>query len=352
MDKIKVGVIGATGYAGAELVRLLCNHPYTEIAAISSKSFEGKKLSEVYPNFLNVCDLVLTNEDDLLAKSQVVFASLPHGLSEEIAVKCLEKGVKLIDIGADFRLKDAQDYKEWYGLSYKYPQLHEQSVYIIPELMRDSYKGQPIIGNPGCYPTSIALALAPIVKNHMFEENGIIIDSKSGATGAGRNLTQTTHFCDCNEGFAPYKIASHRHTPEIEQTLSSLSGKSVKVSFTPHLLPLNRGIISTCYVNLKDSYENDKNYTYDAIYDLYKDFYKKEKFVRILPKGSAANLKNVKYSNYCDVSLHFDERTNRFIIVSAIDNMVKGAAGQAIQNMNVMFNLEEDTGLNLVAPAF
>ena len=346
MEKIKVGVIGATGYAGAELVRLLVNHPNVEIAAVSSKSFEGQTLSQVYPNLLGACDMTLTNEDDLLQKSDVVFASLPHGLSEEIAVKCLAQGKKLIDIGADFRLSNPDDYKQWYGLDYKHPQTHEQSVYIIPELMRDKYQGQPIIGNPGCYPTSIALGLAPVVKNKMFVDNGIVIDSKSGATGAGRALAQNTHFPDCNEAFAPYKIASHRHTPEIEQTLGWLADKEVKVLFTPHLLPLNRGIVSTCYVSL------DKEYTLDEVYNLYKDFYKDEKFVRVLPRGSIATLKNVKLSNYCDISLHLDTRTNRLIVVSAIDNMVKGAAGQAIQNMNIMYGLDEKTGLDFMPPAF
>lgn len=345
-DKVKIGVVGATGYAGEELVRLMVNHPYAETQAVSSVTYLGKKMSDVYPNLLGVCDMTLTGEDEVIDKCDIVFAALPHGLSEQLAVKCLEKGKKLIDIGADFRLKDEAEYKQWYGLDYKYPSLHEKSVYIIPELMRDLYNGQPIIGNPGCYPTSVALALAPAVKYFNVAKNGVIIDSKSGVTGSGRGLTQTTHFPDCNEAFAPYKIAAHRHTPEIEQTLSYLAGGKMTVSFTPHLLPLNRGIISTCYV----SFDGDVNF--DDIYDAYVEFYKNEKFVRLLPKGMTANLKNVRMSNYCDVSLHFDHRTGRLIAVGAIDNMVKGAAGQAIQNMNIMCGFAEDSGLNLVAPAF
>lgn len=343
---INVGVIGATGYAGAELVRLLMSHPAVRIAALSSKSFEGQKMSEVYPNLLCVCDLTLTDEDQVIAASDVVFASLPHGLSEKIAVKCLAQGKKLIDIGADFRLSDPEDYKQWYGLDYQEPQTHANSVYIIPELMRGQYKGQPIIGNPGCYPTSVALGLAPVVKHNLFAEDSIVIDSKSGVTGAGRGLTQTSHFPDCNEAFSPYKIASHRHTPEIEQTLSALAGKKVLVTFTPHLLPLNRGIISTCYLKVKDGVR------FDEVKSLYREFYAGEKFVRVLPDGAVANLKNVRMSNYCDISLHFDKRTGRLIVVSAIDNMVKGAAGQAIQNMNIMFGLNESAGLDFVAPAF
>lgn len=344
--KIKVGVVGATGYAGAELTRLMLGHPLADVAAVSSVSFEGQKLSDVYPNLLGLADLTLENEESVIEKSDVVFAALPHGLSEELAVKCLAKGKKLIDIGADFRLKDPLEYKRWYGLDYKHPKLHEKSVYIIPELMRDLYNGQPIIGNPGCYPTSVALALAPVMKFFDVPDGGVIIDSKSGVTGSGRGLTQNTHFPDCNEAFAPYKIASHRHTPEIEQTLSFLAGKRVTVSFTPHLLPLNRGIVSTCYVSF------GKKTDFGEIYGAYTEFYKNEKFVRVLPRGMTANLKNVRMSNFCDISLHYDERTNRLIAVGAIDNMVKGAAGQAIQNMNIMFGIAEDEGLRLAAPAF
>lgn len=347
MEKIKVGIVGATGYAGVELLRLLQSHPQAEIAAVSSVSFEGKPIHQVYPNLAEICEDILENEDAVIEKSDVIFTSLPHGLTEAMAKKAVEKNKKLIDLGADFRLHKEEDYRQWYGLEYREKQLHEQSCYCIPELHRENVTEKiSIIGNPGCYPTSIALGLAPVVKKGLVDPNSIVIDSKSGVTGAGRGLSQTTHYPDCNEAFSPYKIAQHRHTPEIEQTLSELSGQEVKVTFVPHLLPVNRGIVSTIYVNLKGEMQEN------AIYYLYENFYKNEKFVRVMPKGAVANLKNVKYSNYCDISLHLDERTNRLIIVSTIDNMVKGAAGQAIQNMNLLFNLPEDTGLAFVPPAF
>lgn len=346
MDKIKVGIVGATGYAGVELVRLIVNHPYAELTAISSVSFEGKKISDVYPNLRSVCDMTLENQDELISKCDVVFASLPHGLTEKLAKECIAKGVKVIDLGADFRLDDEAEFKKWYGNNFECPELHAESVYCIPELHRGKVQGASIVANPGCYPTSVALGLAPIIIAKLDCDNSIIIDSKSGVTGAGRNSTDTTHYINCNEAFSPYKIASHRHTPEIEQTISKLVGVKKNVTFTPHLLPINRGIISTIYVGL------NKNMTVDELYAIYVEFYKNEKFVRVQPLGDVANLKNVRMSNYCDISVHVDTHTNRAIIVSAIDNMVKGAAGQAIQNMNIMFKVEESSGLDYIPAAF
>lgn len=345
-NKIKAGIIGATGYAGEELLRLLLTHPAAEIGGISSVSFEGKKISEVYPSLAAWCDLVLTDEDTVIENSDVVFASLPHGLSEEKAKKVLAQGKMFIDLGADFRLYHEEDYRQWYGLEYREKELHEQAVYCIPELHRELAKGKKLIGNPGCYPTSIALGLAPALKAGMIFANDLIIDSKSGVTGSGRGLTQTTHYPDCNEAFSPYKAAQHRHTPEIEQTLSELAGEKATVTFVPHLLPVNRGIVSTIYAKLK------QKVTEQELRDCYEAFYRDEEFVRIMPQGSYANLKNVTFSNMCDISLHMDPRTDRLIIVSTIDNMVKGAAGQAIQNMNLICGLPEDTGLKLVPPAF
>lgn len=344
MDKIKAGIIGATGYAGAELVRLLSRHPHVQVAAVSSVSFEGKKLSEVYPSLYGVCDMTLTSGEGMERECDVIFASLPHGLSEEWADKCVKAGVKFIDLGADFRLDSAEEYAKWYGKEYKLPALHLQSVYCIPELHRAALKGASIVGNPGCYPTSVALALAPLMKADM--AGGIVVDSKSGVTGSGRGLSDTTHYPNCNEAFSPYKVASHRHTPEIEQTLSKLAGHRVKITFVPHLLPLNRGIISTCYADLK------KPASARELFDMYNEFYAGEKFVRIMPLGACANLRNVRMSNYCDISVHADEHTGRAVIVAAIDNMVKGAAGQAIQNMNILFDLDEGEGLDYIPPAF
>lgn len=347
MNQLKAGIIGATGYAGVELIRILLNHPNVTIEAVSSVSFEGKALSDVYPSMFQICDMILVDEDTVIEKSDVIFASLPHGLCEALAEKAVSKGKKFIDLGADFRLAEESDYKAWYGFEYHKKQLHQKSCYCIPELHRERITEETfIVGNPGCYPTSIALGLAPVVTSGLADLSTVVIDSKSGVTGAGRGLSQTTHYPDCNEAFSPYKVACHRHTPEIEQTLAELSGEEVKVTFVPHLLPVNRGIVSTMYVTVT------KPINKDEIHSLYEQAYQNEQFVRVLKDGDTANLKHVKYSNYCDISLHFDERTNRLIIVSVIDNMVKGAAGQAIQNMNLLCGFQENMGLQMIPPAF
>ena len=343
---IKVGIIGATGYAGAELVRLLMGHPQAEVTAISSVSFEGKAISEVYPAYYRLNDMVCENADDVVEKSEVIFAALPHGLSQELAKICLDKDKIFIDLGADFRLESEDDYKEWYGGEYIDKELHKNSVYALPEFFRDNIKGKKTIANPGCYTTGVPLAIGPAVAKGLVETKGIIADCKSGATGAGRGLSQNTHFTDLNEGFHPYKVASHRHTPEIEQTLSHLADKPVKITFVPHLLPVNRGILSTVYAPLKEGV------TEEQVRKVYEEFYADEYFVRLLPKGQVADIHNIKYSNFGDVSLHMDNRTGTLVAVSAIDNMVKGAAGQAIQNMNIVCGLNEKTGLEIIPPAF
>ncbi|MEG1609347.1 MAG: N-acetyl-gamma-glutamyl-phosphate reductase, partial [Clostridia bacterium] len=303
--KIKVGIVGATGYAGVELIRIVMTHPMAEIVALSSVSFEGKQINEVYPNLASICEIKLENQDEIIKKCDVVFASLPHGLTEKLAKACLQNGVKVIDLGADFRLDSEAEYEKWYGKTYQEVELHKQSVYCIPELHRQLLKGQMIVANPGCYPTSVALGLAPIVKAGLDVDNSIVIDSKSGVTGAGRNCSDNTHFPNCNEAFSPYKVAEHRHIPEIEQTLSKLGNCKKNVTFVPHLLPLNRGIISTMYVGL------NKKIALQEIYDMYVQFYKAERFVRVLKLGEVANLKNVRLSNYCDISVHLDQHTNR-----------------------------------------
>ncbi|MGI6202987.1 MAG: N-acetyl-gamma-glutamyl-phosphate reductase [Eubacteriales bacterium] len=341
---ISVGVIGATGYAGVELTRLLLGHPGIRIAGLSSVTFEGKAISEVYPGFAGLCDVTLTDMDKVIEDAEVVFASLPHGLSEEIAEKCAREGRVLVDLGADFRLHDEGDYREWYGLDYSYPELHKKAVYGLSELYREKIKAADIIANPGCYPTSVALGLAPAMKNGLVLLDGIVIDSKSGVTGAGRSLTQNTHFPEANESISAYKAGCHRHTPEIEQTLSELAGERVAVTFVPHLLPVNRGIESTIYCRLKESL------SLGEIHKIYTEFYLGERFVRVMPEGEYAAIKNVRCSNYCDISLHCDIRTNTLIISTVIDNMVKGAAGQAIQNMNIRCGFDESAGL-LLPPA-
>ena len=343
---IKAGVVGATGYAGAELVRLLTGHPQAELAAISSVSFTGQALSDIYPAYYHICDLVCGTQEEVVEKSDVVFAALPHGLSQELAKTCYDAGKVFIDLGADFRLENEDDYKEWYGGTYLYKELHEQAVYALPELFREQIRGKKIIANPGCYTTAVPLALYPALEAGLIEKDGIIADCKSGVTGAGRKPTQGNHYPELNESFTAYKVAAHRHTPEIEQTLSKMVGSPLKVTFVPHLLPINRGILATCYAKLKPGV------TEDQLWEAYHARYDGEYFVRLLEKGQVANVKNVRYSNFCDVSLFVDSRTGTFIAISAIDNMVKGAAGQAIQNMNLSFGLEETAGLTIVPPAF
>lgn len=349
-EKLKVGVVGSTGYAGTELLRLLLDHPLADVIALSSVSFGGKDISLIYPGFLAACDIVLDKDPDAMLDScDVIFACLPHGLSEEIAAKCMEKGVALIDLGADFRLAEESVYKEWYGSEFKVPDLHKEAVYGLCEVFRDDIKRikgkrNRLIANPGCYPTSASLALYPALKNDLVDRRNIIIDSKSGVTGAGRSVTRGTHFPECNEAFSAYKAGKHRHRPEIEETLSRISGAEVNVTFTPHLLPLNRGILSTIYCDMKSDYH--------AIRTCYEDVFSKEPFIIVLDEAEHANVKNVRMTNCCHISLHRDPHAGKLIICSAIDNMVKGAAGQAIQNMNMIFGFPETMGLPKAAPAF
>lgn len=342
----KIGIIGATGYAGIELVRLIINHPHAELAAVGSVSFEGKPVSEVYPSLYGICDMKCSSTEEVIEKSDVIFACVQHGLSQKFAYECYSKGKYFIDLGADFRLESEEDYEEWYNGSYEHEELHKIAVYSIPELFREKAVGAKIIANPGCYPTSVALGLFPALKKGFVKSEGIIIDSKSGVTGAGRGLSDTAHFPNCNEAFSPYKVAAHRHTPEIEQTLSKAVDEKLTLLFVPHLLPLNRGIISTSYAKLSSDVELSE------IHKAYEEFYKNEKFVRVLPLGKTANLRDVKFSNYCDISLHMDKRTGTLVVVSTLDNMVKGAAGQAVQNMNLILGFDEADGLNYIPPAF
>lgn len=342
---IKAGIIGATGYAGVELVRLILAHPYVELSKLSSVSFEGKSISEIYPSLYGICNDTLTDSETVIRESDVVFASLPHGISQPLAKSCLNAGKIFIDLGADFRLYNENTYREWYNGDFEDKKLHELAVYGLPEVYSEKIKSAKLIANPGCYPTSIALALYPALKNGLCEKTGIIIDSKSGATGAGRALTLNTHFPELNEGFAAYKAGTHRHTPEIEQTLSDISGADIKITFVPHLLPVNRGILSTVYAR-------NKNHTLEEVHGFYRDYYENTPFVKVLPPGDYANIKNVRLTNMCHISLHEDKHTGVLIITSAIDNMVKGAAGQAVQNLNLIFGLPEDEGLTHIAPAF
>ena len=332
-DMSKAGVVGATGHPGAEL------------AAVSSVSFEGKALWEVYPSYYQVCGPVCGTQEQVVEQCDVVFAALPHGLSQELAAECARKGRAFIDLGADFRLESEEEYQEWYGGGFLDRELHQRAVYGLPELFREKIRGQRLIANPGCYTTAVPLALYPALEAGLIEKDGIVADCKSGVTGAGRKMTQNTHYPELNEAFTAYKVAAHRHTPEMEQTLSKAAGAPVRLTFVPHL-PVNRGILATCYARVRPGV------TLEQLEETYRERYGGEYFIRLLPKGRVADIKNVWYSNFCDISLHLDKRTSTFIAISAIDNMVKGAAGQAVQNMNLAFGLEETAGLKLFPPAF
>ena len=337
---LKVAIVGASGYTGVELIRLLSNHPEVEITAVTSEQSAGKKISSVFPSLTNIFDKTLEPLDaDLIAKkADLIFTALPHQKAMDVVPEFLKKGKKVIDLSADFRIKDAATYGTWYE-EHKAPELLKEAAYGLPELHREEIKKARLIANPGCYPTSAILALAPLLKNGLIAPETIVIDSKSGVSGAGRSATQDTHFPEANEGFKAYKVAEHRHTPEIEQELSLLANSPVIVSFTPHLLPVNRGILSTVYASVK------KDMDEDFIIGLYNKFYGKERFVRVYQKGSFPNISNVRGSNFCDIGVRLDKRTGRVVIISAIDNLVKGASGQAVQNMNIMYGFPEDTAL-------
>lgn len=345
MKKIKVGIIGASGYVGVELVNMLLTHPHIENIRISSRHHLNQQLSDLYPALYQLGDLILEEEETVIAGSDLIFLSMPHGLSQAKARLILNQGKKCIDMGADFRLHDENDYEKWYHHPFAEHDLHEQAVYGLSEINRSALKKADLIGNPGCYPTACALALYPLFNAGYYQQQSIVIDAKSGVTGAGKGLSETTHFAHLNEGFAPYNAAQHRHGPEIEQTLSELAHEPVAVTFVPHLLPLNRGILATIYVS-------PFNASLEAIYQTYVKAYHHEPFVRVLPLGKTANLKHVQHSNYCDISLHLDSHTSCLIVVSAIDNMIKGAAGQALQNMNIMYDFAEDAGLHHIPYSF
>lgn len=351
---IQIGILGASGYAGAELVRILLSHPEPNRLRLSSVSFEGKGLDIVYPSFYalggsskGASALSLESADAVIDASEVLFSCLPHGYAEAAAERCLSKGGLFIDISADFRFGDDEEtYTTWYGKTYASAELHAKAVYGLPELNREKIRTARLIGNPGCYPTSAELGLFPALAGGIADESSIVIDSASGVTGAGREPSQTTHFPDCADSIAPYKIGAHRHQPEIDRYLSIMAGKPISSVFTPHLAPMNRGIVSTIYFTLRKPMDAKE------LRSLYASFYANEPFVRVLPAGATATNRNVKFSNYCDISLHLSSNGRTGIVVSTIDNMVKGAAGQAVQNMNLALGLAETAGLTMIPPAF
>ena len=338
---IRVGIIGATGYTGAELVRILSRHPEVELVALTTKSYIGKPYWEVYPHLYKYNRMTGEKMDlpYLLEACDAIFIALPHGHSMAVALEAAGRGVTLRDLGADFRLADYRVYEQWYRVAHVARELLPAAVYGLPELYRESIKDAWLVANPGCYPTSAILALAPLLEKKLIDPGTVIIDSKSGVSGAGRGLSLGSHFSEVNENFKAYNIAGHRHTPEIEQELGKILGEEIRVSFTPHLLPVTRGILSTVYAKLSSPVEQDE------LLELYSDFYREELFVRVMPRGMLPQIKWVAGTNHCDLGLVTDPRTGRVIIVSAIDNVVKGASGQAVQNMNLLFGLPEDTAL-------
>lgn len=341
---IKVGIFGGSGYTGQELMRLLLGHREAKVVAATSRRFAGMPVAEVYPALSGRTDLVYTNDPPEVVAGRVdfVFLALPHGVSMTIAPLFVQAGLKVVDLSADFRIRDAASYEAWYGPHTAAGMLPD-AVYGLPELHRDQIRKTCFTANPGCYPTSIILGLAPVLKSQWIDAESVIADSKSGVSGAGREPSIGSLFCEVDGGFKAYKVGSHRHTPEIEQELGLLAGRKLTISFTPHLLPVKRGILSTIYAKL------EKEVTAGQVTDLYREFYREEPFVRICKAGQFPNLSSVVGSNFCDIGVTVDKRTGRLIVVSVIDNLIKGASGQAIQNMNLMSGLAEGTGLPLVA---
>jgi N-acetyl-gamma-glutamyl-phosphate reductase len=347
---IKVGIAGATGYVGIELLRLLSKHPQTELAYIGTQSYPGKSLQRVYPHLQSIVDIDCSPIDaiEMAEKCDVVFTALPHGLAVALVEPILEAGKRVIDLGSDFRLKTPALYEKWYGQSSASSALLASAIYGLPEIVsRQSIKGSNLIANPGCYPTCIALGANPAISHGIVKTQGMIFDAKSGVSGAGRGLSLNGHFCEVAENFKAYAIGgSHRHTPEIEQILGELAGDTVTVQFTPHLLPIVRGLLATGYFQLQEELSPE------AIWEIYAETYEDEPFVRLSPLGVLPQTANVRGSNYCDIGLAVDRRTNTLITVSVIDNLVKGAAGQALQNMNILFELPETMGLTQLCPAY
>ena len=342
----QVAIIGSTGYTGAELVRILATHPNIQITTLTSRQYSGVDYSTIYPAMRHVIDLTCEtfDPDKTCQKAEIFFLALPHQLSMEIAAKIAPYGKKIIDLSADFRFKDPDIYAVYYQ-PHKAPDLLKQSVYGLSEIYTDQIAKASLIGNPGCYPTSILLPLIPLIREKLIECHSIIADSKSGVSGAGKGLSLASHFCEVNEGFKAYKIGVHRHAPEINTILSFEAGHPIHITFVPHLVPMTRGILSTLYV------QSQSGITENKLRDCLISFYHKKSFVRILPESQFPNTLYVKGSNYCDIGLKLNSDSKQLIIVSAIDNLVKGAAGQAVQNMNIMMDLPDTTGLNVCPSA-
>ena len=341
---IKAGIIGATGYAGAEIVRLLMGHPEVEIKWYGSRSYIDQRYADIYRNMFQIVEDVCKddNMDKLAEDVDVIFTATPQGFCASVINEEILSKVKVIDLSADFRIKDVKTYEKWYGIEHKSPEYIKEAVYGLCEINREDIKKARLVANPGCYTTCSILSLYPLVKEGLIDPSTIIIDAKSGTSGAGRGAKMDNLFCEVNENMKAYGVATHRHTPEIEEQLGYAAGEEIILNFTPHLVPMNRGILVTAYASLKEKV------SYETVRAAYDKYYAKEKFVRVLDKDVCPQTKWVEGSNYVDVNFKIDERTGRVIVMGALDNLVKGAAGQAVQNMNLVFGLEESTGLELV----
>lgn len=344
---IKAGIIGSTGYAGAELVRLLLGHRETEIVWYGSRSYVDQRYASIYQNMFQIVDASCMddNMEELAKQADVIFTATPQGFCASMVNEGILSQAKVIDLSADFRIKDVKIYEEWYKLEHKSPQYLAEAVYGLCELNREKIKDARLVANPGCYPTCSTLSIYPLLAEGLIDPATIIIDAKSGTSGAGRGAKVDNLFCEVNENIKAYGVAGHRHTPEIEEQLGYAAGEPVVLNFTPHLVPMQRGILITAYASLK------KEVTYEEIKTVYDKCYEKERFVRVLDKDVCPQTKWVEGSNYVDVNFKIDPRTKRVIIMGAMDNLVKGAAGQAVQNMNILFGLEESLGLQQ-APMF
>ena len=340
MNKIKVAVIGASGYAGLELVRLLARHPGCDLAALTSLEYPGRPFDEVFPALAGIVQLPFSDAtpEEIAAQAEVVFTAVPHQAAMGMIPGFLERGCKVVDLSADFRFREVGLYEKWYQ-AHTAPELLAEAVYGLPELHRDEVRRTRLVGNPGCYPTCVILGLAPLAKAGLLQPDSVIADCKSGASGAGRQALLGITFCEVNEGFRAYKVLEHRHTPEMEQELSGLAGTPVRVTFTPHLVPMSRGILGTLYANLTEPRPEDE------LRELYRQFYQGHPFVRLHRPGSLPDTRDVRGANFCDLALRVDREGRRVIVISVIDNLNKGAAGQAVQNFNLMCGFPETLGL-------
>ena len=341
---IKVGIIGATGYAGVEIVRLLQQHKDAEVVWYGSRSYIDKKYADVFANMFEIVDAkcLEDNMEELAEAVDVIFTATPQGLCGSLVNEEILNKVKIIDLSADFRIKDVATYEKWYKIEHKSPEFIDEAVYGLCEINREKTKGARLIANPGCYTTCSILSIYPMVKEGLIDPKSIIIDAKSGTSGAGRGAKVPNLFCEVNENIKAYGVGTHRHTPEIEEQLGYAAGEEVLINFTPHLVPMQRGILVTAYANLK------KEVAYEEVKAVYDKYYKKEQFIRVLENETPPETRWVEGSNYVDVSFKIDERTGRIIMMGALDNLIKGAAGQAVQNMNIIFGLPENEGLQQV----